>query len=164
NSGLFGATVSWMKWLQSHNVAIGIIDKYDQVQSVTASQEEYSIATYLMGKEQGAFLFTAPNNGPGYGYGAEQWHYEYDTSLGPPCAEMYGGKTYDPNNPQIWYRQFANGISVVNSGSLPTASENATLPTGRVYKDIHNRKITNPLAVASNDAYVLTTAKGTGCN
>ena len=163
-SALFGATVSWMKWLQSHNVAIGIIDKFAGQTKVTGLQEEYSIATYLMGKEQGAYLFTVPDNGPGYGYGAEQWHYEYDTALGPPCQEMYGGSAYDPKNPQIWYRQFANGLAVVNSGSLPLASENATLPTGRVYKDIHNRKVTNPLSVASNDAYVLTTAAGTGCN
>lgn len=165
NSGLFGATVSWMKWLQSHNVAIGIIDKFDQGQTkVTGLQEEYSIATYLMGKEQGAYLFTAPDNGPGYGYGAEQWHYEYTTNLGPPCQEMYGGPSYDPNNPHIWYRQFANGLSVVNSGSLPVLQENATLPAGRVYTDIHKRSITNPLPVASNDAYVLTTTPGTGCN
>lgn len=164
NSALFLATVNWMKWLQSHNVAIGIIDKFDQdPQKVTGNQEEYSIATYLMGKEQGAYLYTAPTNAPGIGYGAEQWHYEYNANIGPPCAEMYGGATYDPNNPQIWYRQFANGLAVVNSGSLPLASENATLPAGRVYADIHNRKITNPLPVASNDSYVMTTAKGTGC-
>lgn len=163
NSGLFYATVNWMRWLQSHNIAITIIDKFDQENVVTQLHQEYSMATYLMGKEQGGYIFTVGANGPGYGYGAEQWHPEYLTAIGKPCQEMYGGPRYDPNNPQIWYRRFANGMAVVNSGSLPLASENATLPANHTYTDVFGRTVTNPLSVASNDAYLLTTAKGTGC-
>lgn len=162
-AGVFSATVSWMRWLQARNVAIGIIDKFDQVTAVTPTQEEYSIATYLMGKEQGAYLYTGGANGVGYGYGAEQWHPEYADAIGTACAEMYGGPSYDPKNPQIWYRRFSGGIAVVNSGSLPVTSENATLPSGRIYADIEGRPIGNPLAVASNDAYVLLTGGNSGC-
>ncbi|MEO9263004.1 MAG: hypothetical protein ABI282_02855 [Candidatus Baltobacteraceae bacterium] len=170
NAGVFLVTVNWMKWLQSHNVAIGIIDKFDQGQTFVSPLElEYSIATYLMGEEQGAYLFTAPDNCTQpcttYGYGTEQWHQEYTASIGTPCKEMYGGATYDPRNPQIWYRRFSGGISVVNSGSLPIPSETATLPTNHTYVDLEGRAITNPLTVASNDAYVLLTGNGnnTGC-
>lgn len=163
-AALFNEMVNWMKFVQSHNVAVGIIDKFDNENTAVSSLEvEYSIATYLMGDEQGAYLYVAPNNRPGIGYGAEQWHSEYNTKLGTPCAEMYGGPSYDPSNPHIYYRRFASGIAIVNSGSLPTASETATLPTGLVYTDIEKRAITNPLTVASNDGYVLLTAPGTGC-
>lgn len=163
-AGVFGATVNWMKWLQAQNVAIGIIDKFDNdARDITTDQFEYSLATYAMGKEQGAYLYTAGANGSGYGYGAEQWHPEYAIRLGAPCAEMYGGSTYDPKNPQIWYRRFNNGMTVVNSGSLPIASEMATLPTNHTYTDIESRAVTNPLSVSSNDAYVLQTKNGTGC-
>lgn len=159
NSGLFGATVSWMKWLQSNHVAIGIIDKFDQGQtSVTPDQLEYSIATYMMGNEQGAYLMTAPDNGPTYGYGTEQWHPEYLSAIGVPCGEMYGGPSYDPANPHIWYRKFSSGLSVVNSGSLPTLSETAKIPTNHTYVDIQpslHPTITSTLTVPSNDAYAL---------
>lgn len=161
---LFSEMVSWMKFVQSHNAAVGIIDKFNnENKALSPAEVEYSIATYLMGNEQGAYLYTAPNNLPGVGYGAEQWHHEYSTNLGTPCAEMYGGPAYDPANPHVYYRRFANGIAVVNSGSLPVTSENATLPANLTYTDIEKRAISNPLPVASNDAYVLTTAAGTGC-
>ncbi len=163
-AGLFNEMVNWMKFVQSQNVAVGIIDKFDnENKALSPIEVEYTIATYLMADEQGAYLYSAPNNLPGVGYGAEQWHPEYATKIGTPCAELYGGSAYDPSNPQIYYRRFANGMSVVNSGSLPVTSETATLPTNHTYKDLEKRTITNPLTVASNDGYVLLTTPGTGC-
>lgn len=162
-AGIFLAKVNYMKYLQAHNVTPIMIDKFAQDgATVTSNQLEYSIATYLMGNEQSADLEVVGNNGKGYGYGAEQWHQEYATPIGAACGEMYGGASYDSANPQIYYRRFAGGISVVNSGSLPRASETATLPTNHTYTDIEGRPVSNPLTVNSNDAYVLTTTNG--CN
>jgi hypothetical protein len=73
---------------------------------------------------------------------------------------MYGGASYDVNNPQMYYRRFAGGLVVVNSGSLPRASETATLPANHTYTDIEGRAVTNPLTVNSNDSYVMTTTNG----
>lgn len=160
-AAIFYSKVAYMKYLQAHNVPPIIIDKYAQDgATVTSNHVEYSIATYLMGNEQSAHLFVVGGNGAGYGYGAEQWHSEYNTKIGLPCAEMYGGASYDVSNPQIYYRRFAGGISIVNSGSLPRTYEYATLPPGHTYTDIEGRPVTNPLAVNSNDAYVLTTTNG----
>jgi len=138
-------------------VATLIIDKFTQDKgTITSNHLEYAMATYLMGNEQGAALFASPNDG----YGLEQYHPEYSTAIGAPCGDYYGGATYDSANPQIYYRKFANALIVVNSGSLPRASEVAKLPSGHSYKDLEGRSVTNPLTVASNDAYVLLTTSG----
>lgn len=155
-------TLSWMKWVQSNGAAIGIIDKFDQETAVTSSHLEYSIATYLLGNNGAAFLYTAPNNGPGYGYGADQWHQEYLTAIGKPCAESYGGPSYNSATPNLYFRKFTNGMVVVSFGA--TTTQNATFPVHRVYTDLESRTITNPLPVAPNDAYVLLAkTAGSGC-
>lgn len=160
-SHVFLTTYNYMRWVQAHAVAIQIIDKFATEQTVTPDQLEYSIGTYLMGAGKGADLFVVGKNGAGYGYGAEQWHPEYATALGSECADMYGGASYDANNPQIYYRRYVRGLVVLNSGSLPRTSETATLPN-HPYKDIEGRPVTNPLTVASNDAWVMTTTQD-GC-
>jgi hypothetical protein len=119
-----------------------------------------------MGKEQAADLFIGPASGccgpgiPDMAYGTEQYYPEYQAPIGTPCGEYYGGGTYDRNNPHIYYRRYTGGLAIVNSGSLPRASELARLPAGKVYTDLEARPITNPLVVNSNDAYVLLTSSG----
>jgi hypothetical protein len=162
-AALFGATYRYMEWVQKQGVAIVDIDRFaSDGPTITSDHLEYSIATYLMANEGNADLFALGGNGTGYGYGAEQYHPEYATQIGPPCSAMYGGPTYSTTSPQIYYRRFENGMVVVNSGSMPVPSEDATLPSDHVYQDIEGRPVTNPLVVDSNDAYVLTT-NGNGC-
>ncbi|HET9029226.1 MAG TPA: hypothetical protein VFN49_03545, partial [Candidatus Aquilonibacter sp.] len=156
-AGLFKVTTDWVIYAQAHGTAPLIVDKFDQTTAITSKQLEYSIATYLMGHQGTARLFVGNSNG----YGIEQYHGEYATNYGAPCGAYYGGAAYDSTNPQIYYRRFANAVIVVNSGSLPTrTSELAHLPTGHTYKDLEGRAVTNPLTVASNDAYVLLTTNG----
>jgi len=155
-SGLAMATVKWMAYAQSVGTVPLIIDKFDQSAAVTSLQLEYSIATYLLGDTSSARLFVG--NSPGYG--AEQYHTEYATNFGAPCATYYGGATYDASNPNIYYRKFVNALVVVNPGSLPRASEVAHLPAGHTYTDLEHRTVTNPLTVNSSDAYVLLTTSG----
>lgn len=170
NSGdayLFKAMYNYMEAVESQGKAVGIIDKFYQdggssvPANITPSQMEYSIASYMMANEGNADLFIVGNNGVGYGYGSEQYHPEYSTQLGAPCGAMYGGPSYDSNNPQIYYRRFQSGMVVLNSGSNGV-TEQATLPANHQYTDMEGRGVTNPLPIASNDAYVLTTP-GNGC-
>jgi hypothetical protein len=153
---LFKATVDWMTYAQAHGAATLIINKFDQSTPITPVQLEYSIATYLMGNQTAASLFV----GNIKGYGSEQYHPEYNAPIGVPCGAYYGGATYDSANSQIYYRRFSGGLVVVNAGSLPRASEVAHLPANHAYTDLENRTLTNPLAVSSNDAYVLLTTNG----
>lgn len=159
---LFGGTISYMKFVQSLGVAFVDIDKFaDDPGRANATQVEYSIATYLLGNEGSADLFVGGHNGPD-GYGAEQYFSEYNVPLGAACGSMYGGAGYDARNPHIYYRRFAHGMAVVNSGSLPVLSERATL-LSHTYTDMEGRPVANPLTVNSNDAYVLTTSAN-GCS
>jgi len=156
----FLSMYKYMEWVEQQGIAFIDIDRYalSGETSVTSDQLEYSIGTYLMGNEGNADLYVDANNGSGYGYGSEQYHPEYATQLGSPCAAM----TQDPVNAQIYYRRFENGMVVVNSGGSGT--ENATLPSDHVYADIEGRTVTNPLPVNAYDAWVLTTGGGNGCS
>lgn len=153
-------TYRYMEWAQSLGKAMVIIDRYTETSESepTPDQVEYSIATYLLANEGNAELYVNAENSAGTGYGSEQYHQEYATPIGAPCAAMYGGSSYSSSNPQIYYRRFAGGMVVVNAGSA--APESATLPANHTYTDIEGRTVTNPLTVNSNDAYVLTTTNG----
>ncbi len=159
----FKTTLDYMIYAQRHGVSVLMVDKFAKdSNTVSVPHLEYSIATYLMGNEQGAALFVTPNNGPGSGYGMEQYHPEYKSNLGAPCGDHYGGPSYDSKNPDIYYRRFNGGLVVVNSGSRSHSAELAKLPAGHSYTDIENRTVTNPLSVDSSGSYVLLTPNG--CN
>jgi hypothetical protein len=157
---LFTYTYNYTEWLQSQGKGAIIVDRYAETNEAepTSDQLEYAIATYLMVNEGSADLYVSAENAAGTGYGTEQYHPEYATAIGKPCAPMYGGASYDPNNPSIYYRRFGGGMAIVNPGS--TSPEHATLPSNHVYADIENRPITNQLTVNPDDAYVLTTTNG----
>ena len=168
NAGLFKVTLDWMLYAQRVGTTVMILNTFQQDHgtTVTQTQLEYGMATYLMGREQAAEVFIGPASGccvsgtPDMAYGTEQLHPEYKAPIGTACAEYFGGGSYDPYNPHIYYRKFTGGLSVVNSGSLPRTYELARLPAGKVYSDLMGRQITNPLKVNSNDAYVLLTSSG----
>lgn len=158
-TSFFRNTLAYMKYVQSRGVAFVDIDKFavnGETTTVPSNEREYAIATYLMGNEGAADMFIVGNNGAGYGYGAEQYYQEYTAAIGTPCAEMYE----DASNPQIYYRKFSHGLSIVNSGS--SGPETATLPA-HTYSDIEGRAVSgSTLTVNSADAYVLLTT-GNGC-
>ncbi|MDQ2866462.1 MAG: hypothetical protein M3R51_09575, partial [Candidatus Eremiobacteraeota bacterium] len=147
---LFKTTVDWMRYAQAHGTAPLIVDNYSQHTALTPLQTEYSVATYLMGNEGGSGLFTGNSSS----YGAEQYLPQYQAQLGAPCGDYYG----DSQSPAIFYRSFANALVVVSNGS--SASEYAHLRSGHTYVDLMGRPVSNPMLVASGDAYVLLTTNG----
>lgn len=159
DAGLFKRALNYMAYTQSHGVTSLLIDKFVQSSPVSSTQLEYALATYLMGNNGNALLYVTSGGYGSGGYGREHYFPEYQTNIGAPCGSYYG----DSTSPHIFYRKYFNGLAVVNSGSLPVPYELATLPAGRTYRDIEGRAVSNPLAVASNDAYVLLTSPGAGC-
>lgn len=157
---LFMSTYNYMEYVERQGIAIGLIDKWAQDGTSVQSQHvEYSIATYMMANEGNADMYVVANNQPGAGYGSEEYFPQYQTQLGAPCGAMYGGSSYDPNNPNLYYRRFQSGMVLVNAGS---SSQTAALPADHTYSDIDYRPVGNPQTVAGFDAYVLTTS-GNGC-
>ncbi|HET9095076.1 MAG TPA: hypothetical protein VFN37_00315 [Candidatus Baltobacteraceae bacterium] len=150
----FTMRTNWAAYAQQHGVAVLMNDNWGSL-SVTTPLLDYSVATYLMGNLQAESLFASP----GSGYGLEQWHSQFQTSIGAPCGAYYGGSSYDSANPSIYYRRFANAVVVVNGGS-GSAGEVAHLPTGHTYTDLFGRAVGSPLTIASNDGYVLLTSNG----
>lgn len=147
NANLFRSTTNYLRYAQSQGLAVYVIDQFG-ASSISAQQREYAVAAYFMANEGRAYMYMSPSVG-----GSVYDYPEYDAKLGSPCGAYYGG-------PHIYYRKFANGLAVLNSGSLPAASESAVLPPGHSYTDIDGRAVTNPLTIASNDGYVLLTTNG----
>lgn len=146
-ANLFRSTTDYLRYAQSHGVAAYVIDQFAAT-STTVPQREYAVAAYFMANEGHAYMYMSP------AVGASAYDYpEYTAKLGAPCGAYSGG-------PHVYYRKFANGLVVLNSGSLPATSESAALPGGHTYKDIDGRAVSNPLKIASNDGYVLLTSNG----
>jgi hypothetical protein len=146
-ANLFRNTTTYLRNAQSQGVAAYVIDQFG-TSSITPQEREYAVAAYLMANEGRAYMYMSPSVG-----GSAYDYPESATQLGAPCGSYYGG-------PYIYYRKFANGLVVLNSGSLPAPSESAPLPGGHSYNDIDGRAISNPLTIASNDGYVLLTSNG----
>ncbi len=147
DASFFRTTANYLIYAQNRGLAVYIIDSFSAA-SITPQQREYAVAAYFMANQGRAYMYMSPSSG-----GSEHNYPEYDAKLGSACGAYYGG-------PHIYYRRFSNGLAVLNSGSLPAASEDAALPSGHSYSDIDGRRVTNPLAVASNDGYVLLTTNG----
>ncbi len=145
--------VTWMKFAQAHGTAV-LINQDWGATHVGAPEKDYSIATYLLGKEQAAALFVSPHNG----YGLENWYSEYDTDIGAPCGEYYGGSQFDATTPALYFRKFLNALVVVNAGG--SGAETVKLPSDHTYQDIEGRAVGTSLAVGANDGYVLKTTNG----
>lgn len=138
--------VAWMQYAQAHGVAV-LINQGWSASPVSPAQLDFSIATYLLGNEQAASLFVSA-----HAYGLEQWHGEYQTLTGSPCAEYYASSTAG-----VYYRKFQNVLVVVNGSA---ATQSVPLVSGHTYSDLELRTVHNPLSIASGDGYVLQTSNG----
>jgi len=143
----FNATTQYLIAVQKRGIAAFSINYFKDA-AVTPAQREYALAAYFMANEGGLDIFITPSVG-----GSEENYPEYSVRLGRPCEEYNGG-------PYVYYRRYSGGLVVLNSGSLPSAFENAALPANHTYTDIDGRPVSNPLRVNSNDGYVLTTTNG----
>lgn len=79
----------------------------------------FALASYLIGKDAGAYVWTAP----GKAYGTEAWHPEYSTPIGEPCGipRASGG---------AFVRDYSRGEVLVNPGPVLT---HPTLPGRRLH-------------------------------
>ena len=147
----FAMRNAWATYAQQHGVAVMMNANWGAL-SIGTPQIDYSVATYLMANLQGESLFASSAKG----YGMEQWHAQYQTSVGAPCGANYA----DATSTGIYYRRFANAIAVVNVSSA--SSQVAHLPSGHSYTDLFGRAVSNPMSIGPDDGYVLLTANG--CN
>ena len=149
NGSIFKRELQFMQYAQQHGTGVLITDKFQNQAHVNAAGLEYALATYLLGNDGAALLFT----GGAHEYGTMQYHPEYDQRIGTPCSGVAGG-------PHVYSRAFTGGLALVNASA---STQSYALPSGKTYHDIEGRSVRNPLALAPNDAYVLVTTSGGGC-
>jgi hypothetical protein len=151
----FNNAVGWMEYAQSLGEGVLTTDDWNhQSQSPTIAQLDYSIATYLMGKEQAAALYVGQN----VMYGKENYYSEYDAAIGHACAAMYGGPG-DPNflGKYVYFRKYAGGIAIVNVSGK--SAYRITLPKPW-YRNIEGGRALSPLTIQPNSGLVLLTSNG----
>lgn len=148
-AGLFTSTQTWTSYAQQHNVRVVTIDKFAFTPSISTTQRDYSIATYLMANLGAEDLVVT-----GAHYTTQPYYPEFGTMMGLACGPMYR----DATSSNIYLRRFANGIAVVNAGF---SAQTAHLPA-HVYHDVLGRAFTNP--VSASNAYAMLTTTGTGCH
>ncbi len=152
----FNNTIEWAKYAQGLGKGFMDINEYQNETTLTNAQLDYVLSTYVMAKEQAALIFAAP-----YGeYGFEHYFTQYTAAIGTPCAEMYGGPSYLGLGRFAYYRQFATGISVVNTST--TASYTIKMPQ-QLYTDVASgNAVHGPVVIGPNSGVLLTVAKH-GC-
>lgn len=136
----FNNSVAWMRYVQSIGHAYFVVDKW-KTASVTTTELDWSIATYLMGKRGAASLDVVDASG----YGYEYWFPQYAAAIGSPCAKMYASQG-------VYLRRFTGGVSVVNTSA--TTSFTVTLPQSS-YTSIDGGAVQSPVLIAPSSGMVL---------
>lgn len=137
----------WAEYIQSLGRGMLIVDDWGgQSQNPTPQQLGYSMATYLLVKEQAAALFV----GAQYPYGLERWQREYGAQIGAPCSPM------TVIGSSVFTRRYQSGFAAVNND--PNVPASIALPPGRTYMDVQTGTVVpNPFTAAPQRGYVLTT-------
>ena len=151
DDGSFNHTVAWARYIQGLGKGYMPTALW-HVPALSDAQVEYSIAGYLMSKEQASALTTDP-----YGlYGMEHYYPAYHAPIGTPCAEMYGGRTY--NGQLVYYRQYSGGLAIISTSASTAYTVNLPQPS---YTDaVTGATVTSPLTVGPDTGFVLLSSAG----
>ncbi len=146
-------TTQWAEYLQSLGKGFLVVDDWGgNSQSPTTAQLGYSIATYLLVKEEAAAFFV----GAEAPYGAERWQNAYKAAIGSPCSPMA------LTGSSVFTRRYSSGFAAVdNDPDLPAV---IALPAGHKYTDVQTgNTMSNSFTAQPHRGYVLTTTT-VGCN
>ena len=153
----FNNLVGWMEYMQSQGKAFFVADDWNlQNGPPTIHELNYSLATYMMGKEQAAALYVGKNAM----YGKENFYDQYSAAIGQGCSPMYGGSS-DAHlaGMKVYLRKYTGALAIVNVS--PNTAYQITLPKPS-YKNIEGGNVYSPLTVEPNTGFVLMTTNG--CN
>ena len=153
----FENLVGWMEYMQSQGKAFFVSDDWNlQNGPPTIHELNYSLATYMMGKEQAAALYVGKNAM----YGEENFYSQYGAAIGQGCSPMYGGSG-DPHFPgrKVYLRKYTGALAIVNVS--PNTAYLVTLPKPS-YTNIEGGTVHSPLTLEPNTGAVLMTSNG--CN
>jgi hypothetical protein len=113
---------------------------------------QWTVASYLMGKEKHAANFLAQSGGSGYG--KDEWHPEYAAAIGSACGPM-------AMQGNVYARSFAHALVLVNPSSSSAA--HVTLPAGAQYTDQYGKAYSGALDLGAHSGIVLMLNGGPNC-
>ncbi|HLJ84248.1 MAG TPA: hypothetical protein VKT51_08780 [Candidatus Eremiobacteraceae bacterium] len=151
----FNNVVHWAEYVQSQSKAFILADDWNLQKSVPTTHEvDYSLATYLMGKEQASALYIGKNDM----YGAQNYYHQYTASIGKACAPMYGG----PNDQKfkgerVYLRVYSGGLSIVNVDQHKQFQVKLPKPQ---YTNIEGGTVRSPVTIGPNSGLVLLSPGG----
>jgi hypothetical protein len=153
----FNNLVGWMEYMQSQGKAFFVADDWNlQNGPPTTHELSYSLATYMMGKEQASALYVGKN----VMYGKENYYSQYSAAIGQGCSAMYGGSSdLHFAGQKVYLRKYTGALAIVNVS--PNTSYRITLPKPS-YRNIEGGMVYSPLTIGPNTGYVLMTTNG--CN
>ena len=151
----FNNIVNWMEYEQSNSRAFILADDWNLQKGVpTIHEVDYSLATYLMGKEQASALYIGKNEL----YGAQNYYNEYNAAIGKACAPMYGGPTDKKfHGEKVYLRVYSGGLAIVNTD--PRYQYSVRLPKSQ-YTNIEGGTVRSPATIGPNSGLVLLSPGG----
>jgi hypothetical protein len=131
------ALVAFIEYVQTQGKAYMAINEANTVDDATV---QWVLASYLMGKEHAAGVFTSGVQQ----YGIDLWRSEYGAAIGAPCAAMQSTQG-------AYARSYKTGVAIVN----PSASSvTFTLPAG-TFTDLHGTVAGSTVTLGATSGIVL---------
>jgi hypothetical protein len=131
------ALVAFIEYVQTQGKAYMAINEADTVDDTTV---QWVLASYLMGKEHAAGVFTSGVQQ----YGIDLWRSEYGAAIGTPCAAMQSTQG-------AYARSYEKGLAIVK----PSASSvTFTLPSG-TFTDLYGTVAGFTVTLGANSGIVL---------
>lgn len=96
--------------------------------SLNRANIQWALASYLMIKEHSCAVFISKTQD----YGNDAWQQEYQAQIGTPLNSMYQGQG-------VYWRDYSNGVSIVNSASRGTFTVN--LNAAYQYVDLYGNPV-----------------------
>lgn len=115
--------------------------------TVSTDSAQWSLASYLMGREHHAGLFVGVAKAS---YGKDPWRPEWATAIGAACGAMTA------TSGGAYVRTFAGGISLANPSA--TATVTYTLPATNTYHDLSGNAVAGTVTLAPHGGLVLVSA------
>lgn len=131
--------IQFIEAVQQQNKPYYIINQFP---SVSRTEIQWALASYLMGKEHSAAMYISTVQG----YGGQSWYSEYNAQIGSPSGPMYEAQG-------IYIRAYTHGLSLVNPSN--TYSYTVTLDAGTHYKDLYGHPIAGTVTLPPHSGLVL---------
>lgn len=135
--------IQFMESVQQQHKPYYVVNQFNSP-SIDSREIQWTLASYLIGKEHLAAIFISTFQG----YGSDTRYFEYDAQIGSPVGGMYQSQN-------VYWRNYSGGLSIVNPSATKTYI--ITLNAGNSYVDLHGYAIKQRVTLPPHSGIVLLT-------